>query len=330
MGRTNGRNKSSTISRTFVLGAGFSAGAGFPIVRNLKDQVIQHAQSLPRCKPWFEPGNGGFEKGQFYAGLEMVDPKGSLQFEEILIALGNHLKRADGWDPCHRTFDALRDSCGHLLWKKQESIEKVPECYENFARYWIGAHRFPGRVSAIVSFNWDLLTERALADSRLPWTYSDSPSTISILKPHGSINWNDYLNRELKTEYSGWRPICPGSKLSYDASNPLSNPDRDDINPNLRYMIFPGDPESDEVDAKRIWQWVSKAISEREGIVFIGYSLPEYDGFSLDFFEHLSVGKGIEVYNPSKDHLEKFRRLFGPRAILELSKFEDSKYAGRP
>ena len=115
----------STISRAFVLGAGFSAGAGFPLVRNLKEQVIHHAQSLSRCKPWFEPGNGGFEKGQFYAGLEMVDPKGSLQFEEILIALGNHLKRANGWDPCHRTFDALRDSCGHLLWKKQESIEKV-------------------------------------------------------------------------------------------------------------------------------------------------------------------------------------------------------------
>lgn len=319
----------STISRTFVLGAGFSAGAGFPLVRNLKEQVIQHAQSLHRCKPWFEPGNGGFERGQFYAGLEMVDQNGSLQFEEILIALANHLKGADEWDPSHRTFDALRDSCGQLLWKKQQSIEKVPECYENFARYWIGTHRFPGRVSAIVSFNWDLLIERALADSHLPWTYSNTHSAISILKPHGSINWNDYLTRGLKTEYSGWRPIGPDSKLSYDASNPLSNPDRDDINPNLRYMIFPGDPESDEVDAERIWHWVSKAISEREGIVFVGYSLPEYDGFSLDFFERLSVGKEIEVYNPSKEHLEKFRRLFGPRATLELLKFEDSKYAKR-
>ncbi|MDD1778467.1 MAG: hypothetical protein LUQ65_09900, partial [Candidatus Helarchaeota archaeon] len=193
-------------------------------------------------------------------------------------------------------------------------------------------HRSPGLGSAIVSFNWDLLTERALADSQFPWTYSGSRSKVSILKPHGSINWNDHLRRGLKTEYSGWRPIGPDNKLSYDASNPLSNPDRDDINPDFRYMIFPGDPESaeDDVDLQTIWGWASKAISEREAIVFIGYSLPEYDGFSLDFFQRLSVGKKIEVYNPSKEHLEKFRRLFGPTAALEPSKFEDSKYANRP
>jgi hypothetical protein len=321
--------KVSAISRTFILGAGFSAGAGFPLVRNLKEQVVQHAHSLSRCKAFFELGNGGFEKGQFYAGLEMVDPKGSLQFEEILIALSDHLKHANGCDPCHVTLDVLRDSCGQLLWKIQESVRKVPDCYENFA-YWIGTHRSPGPGSAIVSFNWDLLTERALAGSYLPWTYSDSRSAISILKPHGSINWNDYLSKGLRTEYSGWQPIGPDSKLSYDASNPLSNPDRDDINPNLRYMIFPGDPESVEVDAERIWRWASKAISEREGIVFIGYSLPEYDDFSLSFLKQHSVGKTIEVYNPLKEDLEKFRRLFGPAAVLELSKFEDSKYARRP
>jgi hypothetical protein len=322
----------SAISRTFVLGAGFSAGAGFPLVRNLKEQVIQHAQILPRCKAWFEPGNGGFEKGQFYTGLEVVDPKGSLQFEEVLITLRDHLKRADGWDPCHRTLDALRDSCGQLLWKKQESIGRVPECYENFAHYWIGAYRFPGRGSAIVSFNWDLLAEKALTDSQVPWAYSHSRSAISILKPHGSINWNDHLRRDLKAEYSGWRPIGPDNKLSYDASNPLSNPDRDDINPDFRCMIFPGDRESaeDDADLQKIWEWAYKAISEREAIVFIGYSLPEYDGFSLDFFERVSVGKKIEVYNPSKEHLEKFRRLFGHTALLDPSKFEDSKYARRP
>src|SRR3972149_6440303 len=106
--------KVSTISRTFVLGAGFSAGAGFPLVRNLKEQVIQLAQRLPRCRAFFKTGNGGFEKGQFYAGLEMVDPKRSLQFEEILITLRDHLKHADEWDPCHVTLEVLRNSCAQL------------------------------------------------------------------------------------------------------------------------------------------------------------------------------------------------------------------------
>lgn len=323
--------KVSTITRTFVLGAGFSAGAGFPVVRDLREQVIQLAQILPRYRAFFKTGNGGFEKGQFYAGLEIVDPKHSLQFEEILIALRDHLNHADEWDPCHVTLEVLRNSCAQLLWKIQESIRKVSNRYENFA-HWIGAHRSPGRGSTVVSFNWDLLAEKALTDSQIPWSYSDSRSAISILKPHGSINWNDYLRRDLRTQYSGWQPVGPENKLSYDASNPLSNPDRDDINPDFRYMIFPGDPElaKDDTDLQRIWNWTSKAISEREAIAFIGYSLPDYDSFSLEFFKHLSVGKMVEVYNPSKEHLEKFRRVFGPTDILELSKFEDSKYARRP
>jgi hypothetical protein len=60
------------------------------------------------------------------------------------------------------------------------------------------------------------------------------------------------------------------------------------------------------------------------------FSLPEYDPFSLEFIERLSVGKMVEVYNPSKEHLEKFGCVFGHRAILEPLKFEDSKYAKRP
>jgi hypothetical protein len=170
------------------------------------------------------------------------------------------------------------------------------------------------------------LIEKALAGSDLPWTYSDSDSAISVLKPHGSINWNDYLSRGMKTGYSGWRPICPDSELSYDSLNPLLNPDRDDINPNLRYMVFPGDPEN-ELDAEKIWRCASKAISERDSLVIIGYSLPEYDDVALDFLKRHSAGKKIEVYNPSKEHLEKFRRFFGSSALLEASRFEDSKYA---
>ena len=97
-------------------------------------------------------------------------------------------------------------------------------------------------------------------------------------------------------------------------------------------MIFPGDPESarDDTDLQMIWDWTSKTISEREALVFIGYSLPDYDSFSVEFFRRLSIGKMVEVYNPSKEHLEKFRFVFGNRAILEPLKFQGSKYAKDP
>jgi hypothetical protein len=148
------------------------------------------------------------------------------------------------------------------------------------------------------------------------WSYSNSDDTATpILKPHGSINWNDYLRKNLRAGYGGWRPI-----------------DREGIHPDLRYMLFPGDPEiaKEDADIRLIWEWTAKAIVERETIIFIGYSLPEYDSFSLEFFSRLAEGKLVEVYNPSKEHLEKFRCVFGDRAILKPLRFEDCKYAKSP
>jgi hypothetical protein len=103
----------------------------------------------------------------------------------------------------------------------------------------------------------------------------------------------------------------------------LADPDRDDVNPNLHYMMFPGDPElaREDADLELLWHWTAKAISER---------VPYYDSFSVELFSNLSRGKTIEVYNPSRDHLEKFRYIFGNRAILEPSTFEECKYARSP
>ena len=58
------------------------------------------------------------------------------------------------------------------------------------------------------------------------------------------------------------------------------------------------DPEStkDDTDLQLIWDWAAEAILAREAIVFIGYSLPQYDSFSVKFFSHLSNGQIIEVY----------------------------------
>jgi hypothetical protein len=157
------QEETDVANKTFVLGAGFSASAQFPLVRNLKEQVIQLAQHLP-YEVFFQPGNGGFENGQFYAGLEKVDSANSLQFEEVLIALLEHLRRADEADPCHVTLKVLRNVCSHLLWGIQDSIQEVQPCYKNFAD-WINVYGRTKMKPAIVSFNWDILAEKALTDS---------------------------------------------------------------------------------------------------------------------------------------------------------------------
>jgi hypothetical protein len=277
---------------------------------------------------FLKPGNGGYPRGQFYAGLDAIDPQGTLGFEEVLIALRRRLRATHDSDPCYITDRVLQMGCARLLWCIQNSIWKVSACYEAFCG-WL--QPLPGTPpGAIISFNWDLLVERALTDMKISWQYSVSNGgTIPILKPHGSINWSRHLREELLAQYGGWQPIGPGNRLTFDALEPLSNPNKQEINSNLRYMIYPGDPElpDDDPDLRTIWQEVSSAIQERDVIVFLGYSMPDYDSLAAKFFQSFAGKKRIEVYNPSREHLERFQRVLGSTAQLCELSFEGSPYA---
>src|ERR1043165_4127772 len=120
---------------TFVLGAGFSALQQFPLVRGLKERVIHflEAERHVRYELFLESGNGGYERGQFYAGLETIDPDGALQFEELLIALRKRCENTFPEDPCYVTQEVMKVGCARLLWCMQNSIWKVETAYSNFA-----------------------------------------------------------------------------------------------------------------------------------------------------------------------------------------------------
>jgi hypothetical protein len=320
-------------SRTFILGAGFSAAEQFPLIRDLKERVIRfvEAERHSLYQAFLQSGNGRFPRGQFYAGLDAVDPTGTLGFEEVLIALRRRLKNADDRDPCFVTRNVLQSGCARLFWSIHSSIHKLSPSYDDFA----GRLRrsATAKSHAVISFNWDVLVERALWDSHVPWTYSTSdPDRVPVLKPHGSINWSSYVKDGGVSDYPGWKPIADGSQLCFDASRPLLDPDPQEVNPTLRYMLFPGDPELPEHDRdlKLIWSEVARAIAERDVLVFLGYSMPDYDSFTAQFFRQFARSKHIEVYNPSDEHLDRFRTVFGSGAQLFRQTFQQSPYVRSP
>jgi len=316
-----------TIQPTaFILGAGFSALQQFPLVRGLRDRVLHflEAEQHSSYRMFLEPNNGGLPEGQFKSGLNLVDASGKLEFEELLVELAKRIKTAGPSDPYPITARVLRIGCSRLLWCIHGFIWQPETCYRNFAEH---LRNSPGSV--VISFNWDLLLERTLTDAGIPWSYNLSPSGVSIIKPHGSINWSGHLRKGLTADYAGWEPLGSGSKLCFDASNPLANPNMQDINSDLRYMIFPGDPELPKEDADISWLWekARAALLGVDSAAFIGYSLPDYDTFASDFFESELAGKRIEAFTPSDDHLKRFETLFGGRAILKNEKFEHCAYA---
>lgn len=316
------------MGKTFILGAGFSVDENFPLMHGLKERVLHflEAERHSSYDTFLMPENGGFTEGQFSAGLRQIDGPGTLGFEEVLIALRSHLKTAGSSDPAHVTHQVLRIGCARLLWCIQNSVWRVGPPYLRFANAVAGSKGMPGTV---VSFNWDLLAERAFQDAEFRWAYTRrQQGVVPILKPHGSINWNGFLRKGLKSSYNGWTPIAPNSRLSYDRYNPFSNPDVQEINPDLRYMIFPGDLESaEDPDLSVIWQDVRAAIESSEAVVFIGYSLPDYDSWSCRFFAEVCAGKIVEVYNPNPAVLTRFREVFGEAVELHQQTFPQCVYS---
>ena len=318
-----------TISTAFVLGAGFSAAEQFPLVRGLRERVLHflEAEQHSAYRVFLAPGNGGFSEGQFGAGLKAIDPNETLAFEELLIALSKRTKTTKSEDPCFITERVLRIGCARFLWCIQNSIWRAGTAYQNFA-LWLRSNP----SNSVISFNWDLLLEKTLTDEALTWSYGLDGSAIPIIKPHGSINWSGHLREGLKAEYDGWQALGTGCRLSFDVREPLSNPNKQEINSNLRYMIFPGDPELPQEDADVRWLWdrAGEILARAQKIVFIGYSLPEYDSFAERFFREAAEGKTIEAITPSKEHLERYRIAFGGRADLRDQRFEHCGYALPP
>src|SRR5213078_444388 len=102
---------------TFILGAGFSVEQGFPLLRGFKERVLHYleAERHPSYETFLQPDDL-FPIGQFYAGLQSVDPGNNLGFEELLIALREHLVSANSMDACFTTDRVLRIGAARLLW----------------------------------------------------------------------------------------------------------------------------------------------------------------------------------------------------------------------
>jgi len=298
-------------AKTFILGAGFSKLADFPLVRELKQLILRQVAG-----DWPHPG---YRKEQFDEGLRAVDREG-IEFEGLLIAL------RDRFGSAHVTPSVLRSTCARCFWNRQNALTDLPLEYKNFAT-WMRERNPSGGRNAIISLNWDLLAERALWDTEISWIYhAQWPSQVPILKPHGSINWSKHVKDGLIAQSSEWEPIAKGRSFCFRPSNPLSDAFADRVNEDLRYLIFPGDPE-DEDEAKVIWAEAERAIQEREVAVFIGYRLPEYDSFATDFFRRAATGKRIEVYVSSPDVLRRYREVFGEIATEAPLRFENCPYA---
>jgi hypothetical protein len=222
----------------------------------------------------------------------------------------------------------LRQGAARLFWTIDSFIHRVDPGYEYFARRLVKAQ---GQWN-VITFNWDTLVERALTEIDGEWSYSrdDARNKTVLVKPHGSINWSSFAQQKLIPDYAGWKPIAPGSTLSYDSEHPLANPDKQEINPDLRWCLYPGDSDlpEDHADIARLWGDARALIAAADRVVFIGYSLPAYDTYASKVLVELCETKHIEVYDPSHTTRLRYQQVL-PQAELHDATFTRSPFAQR-
>lgn len=174
---TNSQNK------VFVLGAGFSAHAGYPLVSGLRKAVLEHIQNDPEgryfwCERWREEFAEGLNAAD--SALSKAGKNSEDCFEELLLHLG---KTRDS-NAAITTNRILRCATGRFLWKLNS--RELPIEYKNFVSH-------AKRAIGLISFNWDVLVESALWQTGTPWGYRPCNAPLPVIKPHGSINWSSHL-----------------------------------------------------------------------------------------------------------------------------------------
>lgn len=298
------------MGTVYLLGAGFSRGAGAPLLREAMEKGVlagSNRGDLAQIKlcldRLFAPENG-------------LD---SLNLEEILSRLDLELYYQSGEREC---LSFIRQQLVSLFLDvlEQCSARTLPPEYLGFA----DLLKFE---DAIINLNYDLVVEKALEIERrfypdyglFSLNGQEGREPFLVLKPHGSLNLY-YCPHCLKIDllvseqYSG---IINRYGLQGDCGHPLRP-----------LVITPTLYKSYHLEQLReVWFRCLTVLRSAEKIVFVGYSLPKADillAQTLDYARRLrGNGQEIVVINGSFADCKQIEQLYRGKIVNTKLSFKD-------
>ena len=200
------------------------------------------------------------------------------------------------------------------------------------------------RGDTIITFNYDLILEQELF-ARGRWfphdgygvlipsdnsrcSGSTSVSVLTILKLHGSLNWDmssfdDFLHSErLEWWYDDGTPLFPG--YLNDETPPWHTPYE---GPHDRYGMLPSFVKTFEYPLLlQVWKRAQAALTSAEKVVVIGYSLPSADSAATLLIGTAGLDmKELTIVDPSAEEVAaRFREVTGnrnPEVMLSLQEY---------
>jgi hypothetical protein len=318
--------KDSKRLRVVILGAGVSASCGIPLAKDiLRESMIRLGgvdasaakevhSLLNYLYPDFEKAYRNYPNIEDFLNLiEMAQTFNSQEFIE-----------SDLWPyPKISTVkDTVLRAVAECIW----AFFVTPQPSWRHLEIFLRDHLPVGNV--VVTFNWDLTVETILSRLRptVPVRYQYSKDErhdcITLLKPHGSINWFDRAAVQ-KAGISHALSLGKDSKLRL-VDFPVLLHSRDLIKA-VPVIVPPiANKKFDSYSVfQETWASVYRAISGATALTILGYSLPREDQFSRFVFRRalrnnvLRSGRGqkdqlrVVVVNPDETTEGTFARLVG-------------------
>ena len=307
------------MTTTYVLGAGASCHAGYPLAVRMADGLTEFMRKSPRL-PYSQVAKDLVEMFGEFHNIEDLITEIQLRAGE----LKDTSKCEYHWIGTRRGFlaQALVD------WFREIRLKPAP-AYAAFAETLVQ----PGDV--IVTFNYDDSLERELRQRGkwdilrgygFPLDAIESPSDVLILKLHGSVNWlasflggasggTQVITRDTFT--LGHQPVIHPDDLAYLG---YSLGETWSSGAALPCLILPGRTKNFFYDTSSgqqfvrfwdlLWRKATEVLEGSDRIVICGYSLPSADERACSLLlgnrnRHVSIT--VVSGDRSEDIAERFR-----------------------
>jgi hypothetical protein len=278
--------------RVFVLGAGASHHAGYPLAAEMGKSLATWINTLPSDHQYRDRLNHVVD---VYGGLDDFE---SILADLMTCAAGSRAASL-GPDRPYLLSDLKEAVRDHF-----DAIRPGPAVlYDGLA-----CHIRPSDV--VITFNYDLAVERALRAAGLwdikrgygfPIGPGDTPSPVEVLKLHGSTNWRALLFGGRTGSFVGGGNSLGNRPVMFFRPDLAYLGHADFIDPQCRgldeaaslpAMIMPALPKQFHFATTygrewkafwdHLWNRAARAVSNADHIVVIGYSLPPIDERARD------------------------------------------------
>lgn len=301
-------------NRVFILGGGFSVGAGIPLTEELLASAmrkfsIECPGIYSRVENYAKESIGSMDNDLDLSRVSFSELCTFLEFIELREYGGGERWCENG----SREKLALRFYLAKTIMERTPSAKSIPQLYIDFAAQ---LHE----RDIVISLNWDGLLEAALETVGKTYTYNFSDErSIKLCKLHGSVNWRlgepNQWGEPVNT--LGWqsleftkgmmtREIYHSPALlrfaTWQRYTPLG-----EVDP---FLVLPGYGKAFDVRANAVlWYKPEFAFATTHDVYIIGLGLAHDDFFVRSFFlsnlPHIDTFSGVDgrrifIINPDE------------------------------